>query len=94
MPLSLTCSKVSQDADGRVYVAFTDGVVLEFPSKTDALGWAKVTDVGVDSEAQLLLRRLLLAWWIKGDPTGATPATVVGKTITANLTLAGIVTVG
>jgi len=94
MPLSLTCSKVSQDAGGRIYVAFNDGVVLEFPSKPDALAWAKVGDVGIDSEAQMLLRRLLMAWWVKGDPTGATPATVVGKTITANLTLAAIVTVG
>jgi len=93
MPLSLTCSKVSQDGQGRISVAFSDGIVLEFPSKPDALAWAKNAEVVSDGEAALLLRRLLMAWWLKADPTGATPATVVGKTVTVNLTLANLVTV-
>jgi hypothetical protein len=92
MALSITCSKISQDGAGRIHVAFSDGVEMEFPSKAEAIRWGQGDDVS-GPEAALLLRQLLMSWWLKGDPTGATPSLVVGKTITANLTLANIATV-
>lgn len=92
MALSITCSKISQDGAGGIHVAFGDGVEVSFPSKAEAIAWAQGADL-TSAEAAMVLRRLLMSWWLKGDPTGATPATVVGKTITANLTLANIVTV-
>ncbi len=93
MALSITCSKISQSADSHIHVAFADGVELEFLSRTDAINWAQGADVS-GAEAQMMLRRLLMSWWLKSDPTAATPATVIGKTITANLTLSNVVTVG
>lgn len=92
MALAITCSKISQDANGRIHVAFSDGVELEFPSKAEAIAWAQGADV-TGAEAAARLRQLLMSWWLKADPTGSTPATVVGKTITANLTIANVVTV-
>lgn len=91
MALSITCTRINQDAQGRIHVGFSDGVDLEFPSRTAALEWGRSVDTA-GSEA--ILRQLLMSWWLKSDPTGTTPATVIGKTITANLSQANIVTVG
>jgi hypothetical protein len=91
MALSITCSRISQDAQGRIHVTFSDGVELEFPSRAAALDWGRSVDT---AGAEMTLRQLLMSWWLKGDPNGTTPATVIGKTITANLALANIVTVG
>lgn len=90
MALSITCTRISQDAQGRIHVVFSDGVEIEFPNRTTALEWGRSVDT---AGAEMTLRQLLMSWWLKRDPTGATPATVIGKTITANLSLTNIVTV-
>lgn len=92
MALSLTVSKITQDAAGHVHVSFSDGTALEFLSRADALAWAQPPDVS-SAEAKDLLRRLLAAWWVKQDPSGSTPSLVVGKTITITLIGATLVTV-
>lgn len=88
MAASLRLAKVRRIAQtGRVYLDFSDGVQIEFPSPAEARAWA--SDIDLDDEAtRTLLRRLLVRWWMHRDPASATAATVEGKTITLDLSLA------
>lgn len=81
---SVTMKQVRR-INGRVYLEFTDGMGLEFNNDAEVLAWVRDSE-GEVSPVKDLLRRLLMAWWLKQNPTGNNPALVEGKTIRLNLT--------
>lgn len=93
MPASLRLIQVRRVAStGRVYLRFSDDLILEFATSQEAREWARDIDLD-DPSVRDLLRKFLVRWWMVRDPTSATPATVEGKTITFDLSSATPLTV-
>jgi hypothetical protein len=64
---------------GRIYVHFSDKSGLEFNNAAELRAFALAAE-----EDQLLLKRLLLAYWLKRDD-GTHSALIEGKTVTLDL---------
>lgn len=70
---------------GRVYIQFADKTGLEFGSRAEMLDWARDVD---GPEIALLLKRLLVRWWLHRNPTGDDPSLVEQKTMECDLSAA------
>lgn len=87
MALSVTCTGVRKSG-GKIYIQFGK-VEREFESAAHVKAWVGDT---LDRDT---LQAMLIAKWLDADPTGSTPALVIGKTITGDLSQgANIVRVG
>jgi hypothetical protein len=83
MAFTLAVRKITRRA-GRVYILYSDKNGVEFDSAADVRDW--VQTLGNSSEeTKDLLRKLLIALWLRQDPTGATPALIEGKQLKLDL---------
>jgi hypothetical protein len=83
MAFTLGVRKITKRAS-RVYILYTDKNGVEFDSAADVRDWAATLDANSE-ETKDLLRKLLIRWWLKQDPTGANPALIEGKQMKIDL---------
>ena len=81
MAVSITCTRIFQSGD-KWYVRWSDKSENEFSSLAD------VKDFVRDRLSRDALKAIGLAKWMEVNPTGSNPALLIGKTITADLSLA------
>jgi hypothetical protein len=86
MATALTLNNIVRNS-GISYVRWSDGIELEFRNLQQAKEYVRDMRDG-EGDGKDILRAMLLAWWFQRDPSAATPATVIGKTITLDLALA------
>lgn len=87
MAAAVTLTKVRRiPATGRIYMAFADGAILEFPDFQTIVDWANEADAPVPAVLDWL-RRAGVRYYLARDPTAANPSIIEGKTLTLDLTL-------
>lgn len=81
----ITLTKVRKVAGSpRVYLHFSDEVILSFESAAAVKEWARSIDFD-DEQAKLLLKQILVRWWLHRNPDGDNPNSIEGKRITISL---------
>jgi hypothetical protein len=89
MAVSFTVAAITREAGtGIVRIAFDDGYGMEFPSVAAAKAWAEEVN-----ENPAIAKRLALAYLVARSPTLAQVTSLVGKTVTMDLSKANIFTV-
>lgn len=74
-------------ATGKIHLRFADKTGYEFDSAPAVREW--VSDLELDGpELRLFLKKLLVRWWLRQNPTGNDASLVEGKTLTLDLTAA------
>lgn len=94
MALSVSITDIKKvAATGRIYITFSDGVQLEFPSLAAIIEWAKDADTAAQPAVAQWLKRAGIQYYLYRDPSVTNPAVVLGKTITLDLSVANPITV-
>lgn len=83
MAFTLGVRKITRRG-GQIKILYTDKNGVEFDSAADVRDWAANLDSNSE-ETKDLLRKLLIRWWLKQDPTGANPALIEGKQMKLDL---------
>jgi hypothetical protein len=79
MALTVGITSITKTAN-KWNVEFNDGMVYHFSGLADVKEWIK------DFDHPEIAKRIAMAYWIAKNPDGSNPASLVGKTMTFDLT--------
>lgn len=82
MAVTVHCTSVVVNANGRIYVNFASGDQREFASLTEMAELAGAVD---SEDAHPTVQMMLIRWWLAQDPEAADVSLIAGRQLTFDL---------